>query len=478
MTSVELRKGGGTVRLSNQQVVESFLCSEELSGQALPKSVSELDLLRQRTGAGAALVFAGSPSRKNRLLAASVTGPTPCPPGPLVGQGGYQLIERAGCAIALLPDRPPQRKPKTPGERVPTLELEELVARALGRLILGEAGSVIFQVSEPDSRCLALSSPTSLENLREAKSVAQSDRPVLIIGNTGVGKELLARYIHLASGRKNFVAISMAQMRGETAVSELFGHVEGAFTGATSRRLGAFLEAGEGTLFLDEISEMPRAAAALLLRAIEEKRIKPLGSDRELEAPARVLAATNRPDMLREDLYYRFVHRITVPALKDREEDIRAIALFVAFKEGFEISEKALRALQVVSAWKGNARELEYVLFNAKSLAGKRCLGIHDVMRALSSPSRVSLGGEKDRSRIREIRERLGLSLRYFAQLLDIPKSTLEDIEKGKSPARQAEVLHQLTKYLEKTLTSRDGFQRVQKSARMKEELRRFLAEE
>ncbi len=465
------------MKLVNKQLEESpdlpDLCSQHIPSEIVP----ELDILRKRMGGRAAFVFTRSPKKTGRILAASLNGPVLAELNPLIVNNGFQCIERAGCVIALLPGSLASRKSKIWTQKPQPMELEHLVARILGRLIVGSRDSEIFQVSESSSRCLALSSPVSLELLKQAEQAAHSDRPVLIVGDTGVGKELFARYIHRASGRRNFVAISMAQMHGETAISELFGHEQGAFTGATSRRSGAFLEAQNGTLFLDEISEMPGAASALLLRAIEEKRIKPLGADREIEAPARILAATNRPEQLRDDLFYRFMHRIVIPPLRDRKEDIRAISRFIAFKEGFDFSEKALLALQSISAWKGNARELEYFIFNTRSQAHKRCLGIHDVMRALVSPSRMSYASANGRSRVREVRQGLGLSLREFASSLGIPKSTLEDIEKGRSVARESEVIQRVTEYLERTLVTDSETSKVPKT-KVKEELKRFLEEE
>jgi two-component system response regulator FlrC len=347
----------------------------------------------------------------------------------------------------------------------------------LGKLVLGKEESLISQVSDSDSRCLAASSSSLLKILNEAESMALSGRPILIMGETGVGKELLARFIHQSSGRHKFVPISLAQVRGDTAISELFGHSPGAFTGAMSRRAGAFLEAGNGTLFLDEITEVQDHIAAALLRAIEEKRVKPLGLDNEIEAPARIIAATNRPDKLRHDLFYRFTHRIMIPPLRERPDDIGAIARFIAFRDGFEISEKALTALKFISPWKGNARELEYVILQARNGSRSPVLGLKNLMEAMHSP--MSCWEEHQGSGIREIRKTLGMSLREFAQVVGVPKSSLADMEKRGMSGKSDDVIRALCSYLENLPDAKATYPGArQGGSRVKEELQRFIEEE
>jgi DNA-binding NtrC family response regulator len=443
------------------------------------RTLPELDELRRLMGVEQVFVFGRGCSKGNRLLAGSLTGPVPAASLLDTDQNRLRSLERAGCLFALNLFTAFSEAHKGSAFQLETTEeIEHLMARILGRLIVGSEGSVVYQVAESDPRCLALASPGSLAILKEAEGIALSDRPVLLMGESGVGKELLARFIHRASGRQKFVAITMAQIRGDTAVSELFGHTKGAFTGATARRPGAFLEAGEGTLFLDEISEVRPDAAALLLRAIEERSVKPLGSDQEIAVRARILAATNRADDLRHDLFHRFFYRIVVPPLRERPEDIRAIAQFIGFRDGFAISEKALHALTFISPWKGNARELEYFLFHASRRAQGRMVGIQDVVATLGSSAGATLGGEADACWVRAVRENLGLSLRDFSRVVDIPKSTLEDMEKGRTDGRKPEIVHRLAKHLESQLegasASREGKSRV----KMKDELKRFLAEE
>src|SRR5690606_9126889 len=166
--------------------------------------------------------------------------------------------------------------------------------------------------------------------------VGPTDETVMIYGETGSGKEVVARHIHLASARREgpFVAMNAACVPRELFESELFGHKRGAFTGASHDRLGLFREAAGGTLFIDELAELPFESQAKLLRALETKRIRPVGESRELPVDVRIVAATNRDlwretqaGRFREDLYFRLqVFPILLPALRDRPEDLAPLA--------------------------------------------------------------------------------------------------------------------------------------------------------
>ncbi|MEX2527631.1 MAG: sigma-54 dependent transcriptional regulator [Gemmatimonadota bacterium] len=219
------------------------------------------------------------------------------------------------------------------------------------------------------------------------RSVAGSDTSVFITGESGSGKELVARAIHdLGSrSRKPFVAVNAAAIPRELVESELFGHEKGAFTGASAQRPGCFELAHEGTLFLDEIGEMPMELQPKLLRVLEEARFRRVGGGRELEVDVRVLAATNRDPReavksgeLREDLYYRLnVFTIPLPPLRTRTGDISVLAL--SFLEGLArkhgspaaaIRDEALALLEAYR-WPGNVRELRNVMERAVVLAGQ-----------------------------------------------------------------------------------------------------------
>jgi two-component system response regulator AtoC len=213
--------------------------------------------------------------------------------------------------------------------------------------------------------------------------VAPEKATVLITGETGTGKELVAKAIHQASPRNNnlFVAVNCAAIPAEMLESELFGHEKGAFTGAVKERIGKFELADGGTLFLDEVTEMPIALQAKLLRALQEGIIEKLGGNRQIALDIRVIAATNRDPLqavkegkLREDLYYRLnVFQLNVAPLRERRMDIGLLAHYFLAKSKVQISDEALQKLHTY-AWPGNVRELENVLERATILANKQTI--------------------------------------------------------------------------------------------------------
>ncbi|WP_271273257.1 sigma-54-dependent transcriptional regulator [Aliamphritea hakodatensis] len=207
--------------------------------------------------------------------------------------------------------------------------------------------------------------------------VAATPASILIEGETGTGKELVASELHRQSGRSGaFVPVNCAAVAPELAESELFGHIQGAFTGAAQARQGVFDYADGGTLFLDEISEMPLALQGKLLRVLEEAKIRPLGTDREKSVDVRIVAASNKPlealveqKLFRADLYYRLnILPIELPPLRERLEDIPLLAtLFtrqLAEELGLSAPELHPGALQALQGyhWPGNVRELRNLL--------------------------------------------------------------------------------------------------------------------
>ncbi|WP_276571226.1 two-component system response regulator GlrR [Billgrantia sulfidoxydans] len=221
-------------------------------------------------------------------------------------------------------------------------------------------------------------SPEMERVLEQARMVASSDVSVLITGPSGSGKELLARAIHDASPRANkpFVAINCGALPEQLLESELFGHAKGAFTGAVSDHKGLFQAAEGGTLFLDEIGDMPLPLQVKLLRALQERQIRPLGSTQSIPVNVRILSATHRDlsqamhqGEFREDFFYRLnVVNLKLPALKDRAEDVPLLARHLVaqaaerhkpFVKGF--SPEALNLL-ATSAWPGNVRQLVNVV--------------------------------------------------------------------------------------------------------------------
>lgn len=221
-------------------------------------------------------------------------------------------------------------------------------------------------------------SPMMLRLLEQAKMVAQSDVSVLINGQSGTGKEILAQAIHAASPRakKAFIAINCGALPEQLLESELFGHAKGAFTGAVSSREGLFQAAEGGTLFLDEIGDMPLSLQVKLLRVLQERKVRPLGSNRDLSIDVRVISATHRDlpkamakNEFREDLYYRLnVVNLKIPALHERAEDIPLLANHLLresakrhkpFVRSF--STDAMKRLMTAS-WPGNVRQLVNVI--------------------------------------------------------------------------------------------------------------------
>jgi transcriptional regulator with GAF, ATPase, and Fis domain len=219
--------------------------------------------------------------------------------------------------------------------------------------------------------------PSMIQLLERARKAAQSAVAVLILGESGTGKECIARLLHQQSPRANkpFVARNCAAIPENLFESEMFGHKKGSFTGAESDRRGAFLEADGGTLFLDEIADLPSSLQTKLLRAIQEKVIRPVGSDKDIPVNVRIVCATNR-DLLecctnrefREDLYYRLATvTLTVPPLRERREDIVPLARhFVrAFSDGLRSLTKAAEDKLLVYSWPGNVRELRSIMEQA-----------------------------------------------------------------------------------------------------------------
>jgi len=221
---------------------------------------------------------------------------------------------------------------------------------------------------------------------RDAYRVAKSDATILLCGESGSGKEVLAQFIHRHSKRSKhpLVAVNCAAIAPSLLPSELFGHEKGAFTGAVAKRKGHFREAHDGTLFLDEIGDMPLELQAALLRATETGRITPVGSDHELSVDCRLIAATNRhladdvaAGRFRQDLYYRLnVISIEIPPLRERTEDILPLARWYLSQgktEDRRLSRAAAQAL-LDHSWPGNVREL------ANAMAHVRLLSQTDVI--------------------------------------------------------------------------------------------------
>jgi DNA-binding NtrC family response regulator len=288
------------------------------------------------------------------------------------------------------------------------------------------------------------------EVYRWIELAATSTAPVLVFGDSGTGKELVARTIHDLSNRRNkpFVAINCAAIPETLIESELVGHERGAFTGATERRLGCFELADAGSLFLDEIAEMDNSTQAKLLRVLQENNFRRVGGKSEIQVDVRVIAATNRvpadamsQGQLREDLFYRLnVFQIRLPALRERKEDIPLLVR--AFIDEFNRQDnRQIRGLTPEAektldryGWPGNVRELRNVIQRAVVLGGSGLIGAEhlpdNVLRSTEPPRAAPMGSivpirEMERELILRALQETHQDKRRAAALLGISLKTL-----------------------------------------------------
>lgn len=292
------------------------------------------------------------------------------------------------------------------------------------------------------------------ELLDTAMRVAESEATVLISGESGTGKELLARLIHRRSSRHNgpMVSVNCAAIPDTLIESELFGHVKGAFTGAMANRRGRFQSAGGGTLFLDEIGELKLDMQAKLLRAIQEREVEPVGSDKIEKVDVRIVAATNRDlkkmasiGEFREDLFYRLsVIPLHIPALRERPEDIETLAIHFLKKLGAPDSAGFSSAAQIrlkAYSWPGNIRELQnavergFILRRGNEI-GEDVLGLagdravsgdkgQEGVFGLNIPDEGLSLEEVEKTLIKKALEKSGGNRSEAARLLKIPRHVL-----------------------------------------------------
>jgi two-component system, NtrC family, response regulator AlgB len=257
---------------------------------------------------------------------------------------------------------------------------------------------------------LTTRSPAMQKVLDVAFKAAESQATVLLLGESGTGKSVLARVIHQRSARNNgaFVTVSCPSLTRELLASELFGHVKGAFTGAVNETWGKVMAAEGGTLFLDEIGDLPTEIQAKLLRLLQEREYERVGETKPRRADVRVIAATNRDiskavasGHFREDLFYRLnVIAVTLPPLRDRLNDIGQVAMehlqFVAGHSGKHVTGFSAEALEVMNQykWPGNIRELRNVVERAVILCGGTEIQATDLTDTINPEPDIRIGGK------------------------------------------------------------------------------------
>ena len=270
---------------------------------------------------------------------------------------------------------------------------------------------------------------------------APSDAPVVVVGETGSGKEVVARTLHANGPRakRPFVAVNVAALPSELLESELFGHRRGAFTGASAARTGLFEEAHGGTLFLDEIGEMAPAMQAKLLRALQEGEVRRVGENRPVAVDVRVVCATHRDlaervrqGQFREDLYFRLkVLTLEVPPLRARREDVMPLArrFLRAERRALEGFARDAEALMLAYGWPGNVRELENAVRYAAALAAGPVVHAHDLPddlgRTGAGPDALRSLADVEREHVLRVLEACGGAQAEAARVLGIGRNTL-----------------------------------------------------
>jgi len=266
-------------------------------------------------------------------------------------------------------------------------------------------------------------SPRIREIFQLLEMVAPSEATVLLLGETGTGKELVAQAIHRNSPRVAgpFVAVNCAALPEALLESELFGHERGSFTGATNRRDGRFVMAHQGTLFLDEVGELTLPIQAKILRVLQAREFEPLGSTRTVKVDVRIITATNRDlekmvreGRFREDLFYRLnVFPVVLPPLRERQEDLPALAEFFLRKfgeknrrEGVALGPEVLEAFRRYP-WPGNIRELENVMERAVIVCQGNTITVENLPPAFKQGAEFSGDGEEKELELPELERQL-----------------------------------------------------------------------
>ncbi len=335
-------------------------------------------------------------------------------------------------------------KPINPDELLKKIE-EAQKMRAGHSSSKGTPAKGIGSTPLPPSDYLEGESDTAKQLYNYVKLVSPTNMSVLINGASGTGKEYVAHRIHQLSKRADrpFVAIDCGSIPKELAASEFFGHIKGAFTGALTDKTGAFVEANGGTIFLDEIGNLSYEVQIQLLRALQERKIRPVGSNKEISVDVRLVSATNEnleqaigKGMFREDLYHRINEfTLRMPQLKDRREDILLFANFFLDQANREMDkqltgfdDKASRAL-LEYPWPGNLRQMKNMIRRATLLAQGKFITINELSE-LKEPAPAIIGlplrnEEAEKHQIIEALRQTGNNKSRAAQLLGIDRKTL-----------------------------------------------------
>ncbi|MDO6444843.1 sigma-54 dependent transcriptional regulator [Colwellia sp. 1_MG-2023] len=273
---------------------------------------------------------------------------------------------------------------------------------------LSQQNQLLTSQSHPSNRQgIIAQSPVMQKLLSTLDDLAQSEMSILLTGDNGTGKSMLASYVHQVSNRAkhSFVPVNMGAIPESLFESEMFGHVKGAFTDAKESRVGRFEMAEQGTLFLDELANIPFAQQAKLLRVLEEQKFEAVGSSKSLQANVRIISATNsdlladiKNSQFREDLYYRLnTIELRVPSLNERIEDIPALAehFLLQFSTKYhrtlpQLTDEAVLALQQYQ-WPGNIRELSHLMERVLFTCKKACIDADDLMLKVSEDNGESL---------------------------------------------------------------------------------------
>lgn len=323
-------------------------------------------------------------------------------------------------------------------------ELDTLLETVRRALSAGDSEDEELEPEDLPETEMIGSSPAMVEIYKTASRVAPTDATVVIEGETGTGKELVARMIHRFSKRSShpFVAVDCASIPAALIESELFGAMKGAFTGADRDRIGVFEAANRGTVFLDEIGDIEPAFQVKLLRFLQEREIRPVGSSREKKVDVRVVAATNRDlqkmvedGKFREDLWFRLnVVRLAMPPLRERRNDVPLLAHFFLnkynsrYSRNVKLTESGLKALKDFT-WPGNVRQLQHLIERLSILAPNDRIDAEAVEDAISAMSSTGAAGETlaetEADQIRRVLAATGGNKSRAAAILGIERKTL-----------------------------------------------------